>query len=260
MREYGCERVVKSTAECLAIEPALAGARMPIVGGTYTAEDESGDAHTFTSALATQCEARGVTFRYDAAITGIDLAGGRFQSIRLAGGESLVADACVIALGSYSPLLLQPLGLRIPVYPAKGYSVTIPLPDASTGPTVSLTDDGAKLVYSRLGNRLRVAGTAEFAGHDLNINPARLAPLLRRVREIFPALEVRAEAIEPWTGLRPATPSNVPLIGATSHTGLYLNTGHGTLGWTMAAGSGRLIADMISGRGTAIDSSPYRIQ
>lgn len=260
MREFGCERSVKSAAECLAIEPALARSAVPIVGGTYTADDESGDAHRFVDALAARCAARGVRFRYSCNVAGLDVTGGKLAAVRLDNGEQLSADACVVALGSYSPLLLRALGIRIPVYPAKGYSVTIPAMPGGDGlaiPSVSLTDDGAKLVYSRLGDRLRVAGTAEFAGYDTAIDPVRLAPLLRRIRQIFPQLEFSAAQAEPWTGLRPATPSNVPLIGRTRLGNLYLNTGHGTLGWTMAAGSGRLLADLVAGKPPSVDPRPY---
>jgi D-amino-acid dehydrogenase len=260
MREFGCERIVKTAAECLAIEPALAHAINPIVGGTYTADDESGDAHLFTRSLAERCALRGVTFRYGTAVVGWESAGGKVAGVRLKDGEKLEADAFVLALGSYSPLLLQRLGISIPVYPAKGYSVTIPLAPDAPAPTVSLTDDGAKLVYSRLGARLRVAGTAEFAGYDITIRPERIAPLLQRVRTVFPRLEFANAAVERWTGLRPATPSNVPIIGATRFPNLYLNTGHGTLGWTMAAGSGRLLADLVTGKAPAIDPVPYAPQ
>lgn len=279
MREAGCNRVVKTAAECLAIEPALARSSVPIVGGTYTSDDESGDAHRFTLELAERCKQRGVQFCFQTTASRLEAEGGgaqRIAAVRLAGGASLRADAYVVACGSYSPMLLRPLGIEIPVYPAKGYSITIPLPPegavATTGavlpaptfgaapsaPTVSLIDDGAKLVYSRLGQRLRVAGTAEFAGHDIRIDPVRIVPLLRRVRQIFPGIELGSEAIERWAGLRPATPSNVPLIGRTTRVGnLYLNTGHGTLGWTMAVGSGRLIADLVSGKTADIDPAPY---
>ncbi len=257
MRQFGCERAVKSAEECLAIEPALAASTIPIVGGTFTLEDESGDAQRFCELLAERCAARGVRFRYASAVAGIDQADGRFAAVRLSSGERLTAEACVVALGSYSPLLLRPLGIRIPVYPAKGYSITIPLAPDAPAPSVSLTDDGAKVVISRLGQRLRVAGTAEFTGYDTLINPLRIAPLLRRVRQVFPRLDFRDDAVEPWTGLRPATPSNVPLIGPTPLAGLFVNTGHGTLGWTLAVGSGRLLADQMTGRAPAIDPAPY---
>jgi len=259
MRQFGCDRVVKSAAECLAIEPALKESTIPIVGGTWTVDDESGDAQRFSELLADRCAARGVMFRYNRAVAVIEADGGSFSAIRFADGERQVADACVLALGSYSPLLLRPLGIRIPVYPAKGYSITIPLTHDARAPAVSLTDDGAKLVYSRLGNRLRVAGTAEFTGYDTQINPARIEPLVRRIRQIFPGLEFRGDAVEPWTGLRPATPSNVPLIGPARIANLFVNTGHGTLGWTLAVGSGRLLADRIAGRVPAINPAPYAV-
>jgi D-amino-acid dehydrogenase len=258
MREFGCERVVKSADECLAIEPALRGSATPILGGTYTAGDESGDACLFTLRLAERCAARGVGFRFGKGIAGLEVAGGRIHGMRLSDGECLQADAYVVALGSYSPLLLKSVGLRIPVYPAKGYSITIPLGEDSVAPSVSLTDDAAKLVFSRLGGRLRVAGTAEFNGWDTSINPVRCAAIVRRTFELFPGLGARGD-IAYWAGLRPATPGNVPLLGATRFPNLFLNTGHGTLGWTMACGSGRLLADLVDGRAPAIDPAPYAI-
>ena len=258
MRSFGCERVVKTAAECLAIEPALRDARAPVIGGTFTVDDESGDAQHFSAALAERCAARGVTFRYRCAVTGIDSGAGRAEALRLADGTRLVAEAFVVAGGSYTPLLLDPLGIRLPVYPAKGYSLTIPLAADAPAPTVSLIDDEAKLVYSRLGNRLRVAGTAEFTGYDVQIAPARIQPLLRRVRQTFPQLDLSVP-VEEWTGLRPSTPSNVPIIGPTPLRNLFVNTGHGTLGWTMAVGSGRLLADRVGGRATAIDPQPYAV-
>ena len=230
---------------------------LAIVGGTWTADDESGDAQRFTALLAERSATRGVRFRYGCALTGIEQADGRFAAVCLDSGERLAAEGCVVALGSYSPLLLRPLGISIPVYPAKGYSITIPLAPDAPAPGVSLTDDGAKVVISRFGQRLRVAGTAEFTGYDTLINPRRIDPLLRRVRQVFPRLDFRDDAVEPWTGLRPATPSNVPLIGPTPVSGVYVNTGHGTLGWTLAVGSGRLLADLVAGRAPAIDPAPY---
>jgi D-amino-acid dehydrogenase len=166
-------------------------------------------------------------------------------------GESrrqlLTADAYVVCLSSYTPRLLAPLGIHVPVYPAKGYSATIPIVDPAAAPSVSVTDDAKKIVFTRLGNRLRVAGTAELSGYNLDLNVVRCEALTRRAAEWF------GGAIDPtrpdyWTGLRPATPSNVPLIGRTRYPNLYLNTGHGTLGWTMAAGSGKAIAELVSGR------------
>lgn len=259
MRRYGCERLVKSAAECLEIEPALKDSSVPIVGGTYTSNDESGDARRFVEALAAHCVSRGVVFRFGAPILALETERERFTAVRLASGERIKADACVVALGSYSPLMLRPLGIRLPVYPAKGYSITIPLTADAPAPSVSLTDDGMKIVISRLGQRLRVAGTAEFTGYDVSLNPQRIMALVYRVRQIFPRLVFQDEAIERWAGLRPATPGNVPLIGPTRIARLFVNTGHGTLGWTMAVGSGQLIADLIAGRQPAIDPAPYAI-
>jgi D-amino-acid dehydrogenase len=260
MREFGCERVPQTAAQCLAIEPALAGSRQPIVGGTYTKGDESGDARQFTEALARHAAARGVRFRHGETVTALQGEGGRLTGVRLASGESVSADITVLALGSYSPLLLKPLGISLPVYPAKGYSVTLAVPDGAAAPVVSLTDDGHKIVISRLGQTLRVAGTAEFNGYDTSVNPVRCAALRRRIGEIFPELAA-ADELDRWAGLRPATPGNVPLIGdmaAAGLAGLWLNTGHGTLGWTLACGSGRVLADCIAGRDPGLDLRPYR--
>jgi D-amino-acid dehydrogenase len=260
MREFGCDRVPKTAAECLAIEPALAGSRVPVVGGTYTAGDESGDARRFTEALAQHAAARGMRFRYGETVTALLREGDRLAGVRLGSGETLCAEMTVLALGSYSPLLLRPLGLRLPVYPAKGYSATLTLPPGTAAPSVSLTDDGHKIVISRLGQALRVAGTAEFNGYDTSLNAARCAALLTRTREIFPSLATVSQ-VDYWAGLRPATPGNVPLIGdmaAAGLAGLWLNTGHGTLGWTLSCGSARLLADLAAGRDPGFEARPYR--
>jgi D-amino-acid dehydrogenase len=251
LRTYGRERDVKSAAECLAIEPALAHAAERLAGGIYAASDESGDARKFTQALAALAETHGVRFCYGRTIKRLEAERGRVLSIVLADADGrddrISADAYVVALGSYSPLLLRPLGISLPVYPLKGYSITVPLEPGDEAPTVSLTDDSHKLVYSRLGDRLRVAGTAEVAGYNTDINDVRCQAIVRRTFEIFPRAG-RPERAELWTGLRPATPSNVPLIGGTKYRNLFLDTGHGTLGWTMACGSGRALADIVSGR------------
>lgn len=256
MRQYGCQRVVKSAAECLVIEPALAGSTVPIVGGTYTADDESGDAHKFVVTLAARAAQRGVAFLHGRTVTALSVAGGAVAGVRLDNGATVTADAYVGALGSYTPQLLRPTGIHLPVYPAKGYSVTIPLAADSVAPTVSLTDDGHKIVFSRLGDRLRVAGTAEFTGYDTSINTVRCAAIVKRTLALFPHAGIGPN-VEYWAGLRPATPSNVPVIGATRLTNLYLNTGHGTLGWTMACGTGRLLADLLRSRRPALDPAPY---
>jgi D-amino-acid dehydrogenase len=251
LRQSGCERDVKTATECIAIEPALRHAAERIVGGTYTAADESGDAHKFTQALAQLGAGQGVRFLYGRSIKRLETEGRRILGVVLAdaeGGDDRVsADAYVVALGSYSPLLLRPIGISIPVYPLKGYSITIPLEPGDEAPTVSLTDDSHKLVFTRLGERLRVAGTAEVNGYNTDVNDARCEAIVRRTFELFPSAG-HPERAEFWTGLRPATPSNVPVIGRTRYSNLFLNTGHGTLGWTMACGSGRAITDIVSGR------------
>lgn len=256
MRAYGCERMVKTSEECLDIEPALRHSDVPVVGGTYTPDDESGDARLFSEALLGHCLRLGVTFMQERTVSGLLTSGDRCSGVQLVDGTVLQADACVVALGSYSPLLLRPLGMRIPVFPAKGYSLTLALPEGVEAPSVSLTDDGAKLVFSRLGQRLRIAGTAEFCGYDTSLNPARLLPLRQRTATLFPQLRGLDE-VHQWTGLRPATPGNLPLLGATRYRGLFLNTGHGTLGWTLACGSARLLTDLIDGRPPEVNPAPY---
>jgi D-amino-acid dehydrogenase len=250
LREFGCARETVSADECVAIEPALAAVRPLLVGGDFTAADESGDALRFTQNLASLCATQGVVFRYGTPIEKLEQNGQRISSVVLTtehGTERLSADAYVAALGSYTPRLLRPLGIHLPVYPAKGYSATLPLNESSRAPTVSLTDDAHKLVFSRLGQRLRIAGTAEFNGYNTDLNHVRCQALMQRVGQLFPDLRPAGEP-EFWAGLRPATPSNLPFIGRSALDNLYLNTGHGTLGWTMACGSGCALADQISGR------------
>ena len=256
MREIGCDRQIRTAEECIAIEPALASARDILAGGTYTAADESGDAHLFTLRLAELAAARGVTFNYGHRIDALEHTGGAVTRIRVTDGEGrarqMQADAYVVALGSYSPLLLRPLGLSIPVYPVKGYSATLPIADPARAPSVSLTDDEYKIVISRLGERMRVAGTAELNGYNTELNPERCRVLVKRFERLFPGATDTARPLF-WTGLRPATPGNVPLIGRTRYSNLFLDTGHGTLGWTHACGSGRAIADIVSGRKPEVD-------
>ena len=248
VRALGIERDVKSALECLALEPALKDSEDPVAGGTYTPTDESGDACRFTQELARLAAERGVAFRFGASLKAIESVGGEVAGIRIE-DKLLKADAYVVCLGSYSPLLLRRLGIRIPVYPLKGYSVTLPLApsDLNSAPSVSLTDEARRIVISRLGNRLRAAGTAELTGYDTGVNAVRCAAIARRVRELFPGLG-GITVHERWSGLRPATPDNVPIIGRTKLHNLFLNTGHGTLGWTLACGSGRALADVVSGR------------
>jgi D-amino-acid dehydrogenase len=237
-----------SARECLAVEPALQHSADPVLGGVYDADDESGDALRFTQELARVAASRGVALRFSTAVQALESAGDAITGVRLDAGQE-TADAYIMCFGSYSPLVLAPLGIRIPVYPLKGYSITLPLGPAelTAAPSVSLTDEALKIVISRLGTRLRAAGTAELTGYDTSVNAARCAAIARRVRELFPALGA-ITTVENWAGLRPATPSNVPVIGRTRYRNLYLNTGHGTLGWTLACGSASVLADLVSGR------------
>lgn len=257
MREFGCNRRSISSAEVLQIEPALHSIRSQIVGGDYTAEDESGDIFKFTQSLAQQAEQAGVSFLYSTQVSRLvpqtrNLADPRrVQSIEIIGSDGhyqqLQADAYVVALGSYSTDLVAPLGVNALIYPAKGYSATFDIVQPDAAPSVSLTDDEYKIVFSRLGNRLRVAGTAELNGYSRELNPVRCSALTRRAQALFPGA-CDYERPQYWAGLRPATPSNLPLIGKTRLDNLYLNTGHGTLGWTMGVGSGAALADLMTGK------------
>ena len=255
MAEFGCERILKTPQELLAIEPALAHTRARLYGGMYAASDESGDAFAFTQSLAAMAAARGVDFHWNCSIERLIAEDGKISGVQvLVGGgrKTFDADTYVLALGSYSPRLASPLGLSLPVYPVKGYSITLPLAEGDVAPRLSLTDHERKIVFSRLGDRLRVAGTAELNGYNTDISRVRCEALIKRSQELFPQAG-RADEAQCWAGLRPATPSNRPLIGRTRFDNLFLNTGHGTLGWTMACGSGHALADIISGRQPQVD-------
>jgi D-amino-acid dehydrogenase len=250
MRDFGVDRRIVSADEVIAIEPALASHRASIVGGDYTIDDESGDAHVFTVELAKQAEAAGVQFRYACQVTKILAKDGRAVGAEViqADGQyvNIGADAVVVALGSYTPQILSPLGISCLIYPTKGYSASFPILDPEAAPTVSLTDSSHKVVYTRLGNTLRMAGTAELSGYSRDLNRIRCEAMTAQAKELFGAA-LDFDHVRYWSGLRPSTPSNVPLIGQTKLTNLYLNSGHGTLGWTMGVGSSRALADMISG-------------
>ena len=263
MRALGCERRVVSADEAVRIEPALAHIHPQLAGATYTAEDESGDANRFARQLVKACEAAGVGFLMSHTVTALREAGGEIEHVEATDIEGrfqrIKGDAYVLALGSLSPMVAAPLGIRLPIYPAKGYSVTMPVKDAAKAHQVSLTDDEFKLVFSRYtstedgrGDRLRVAGTAELNGYDRDLNRVRCEAIVRRVEHLFPGAGDATQA-QFWTGLRPATPSNVPLIGRTRLPNFFLNTGHGTLGWTHACGSGKSIARIVSGLKPEVD-------
>ncbi len=266
MRALGCDRRVISADDAVKLEPALRHIRSQLAGATYTAEDESGDANRFARELVKRCQADGVQFLLSHTVTALREAGGKIDHVEATDSEGrflrLRADAYVLAMGSLSPLYAQPLGISLPIYPAKGYSVTMPVKDASMAHQVSLTDDEYKLVFSRLttsptpdapgGDRLRIAGTAELNGYDRDLNRVRCEAIVRRVEQLFPGAGDTQQA-QFWTGLRPATPSNVPIIGRSKLPNLFLNTGHGTLGWTHSCGSGKSIARIVSGLKPELD-------
>lgn len=250
---YGVPYTVLDPAGCIAAEPALAAVPDVFVGGLRLPGDETGDAHLFTQRLAAICEGLGVTFRYGTAIARLHHAGDRVTAVETADGELLRAEAYVAALGSYTPALLRPLGIALPVYPVKGYSLTLPITDAAAAPVSTVMDETYKVAITRLGDRIRVGGTAELAGFSSALRLPRRETLARSVQDLFPAGGDLSRAAF-WTGLRPMTPDGTPIVGGTRIANLFTNTGHGTLGWTMACGSGRLLADLVSGRAPEIAS------
>jgi D-amino-acid dehydrogenase len=226
LRQYGVPYEVLDRQGIVRVEPALAGKADTLVGALRLPEDQTGDCQLFTRRLAALAAAAGVEFRF---------------------------DQYVVALGSYSPPLLAPLGMRLPVYPLKGYSLTLPITDAAMAPTSTILDESYKVAVTRFADRIRVGGMAEVAGFDLSLDPRRRATLEKVVGDLYPQGGDLSRA-EFWTGLRPATPDGTPVVGATPYRNLFLNTGHGTLGWTMAAGSGRYLADLMDGRKPQISS------
>ena len=276
MRRHGVQRRLVSREELLQIEPAFRSYAAHISGGTYTPTDESGDARLFTQQLARHCAQQGAQLLFGHEVLSLQASGGAIKSVAVracqqrAGGEKdpqnspiqhLRADAVVVACGSYSAPLLRSVGLRVPIYPGKGYSATFALRRPEAAPWVSTIDDAKKIAMSRLGDSLRVAGTIELSGWDLTLDSplaqARCHMLARRIETLLPGVcdtRLPHEGGQPqfWAGLRPATPTNIPLIGATPLAGLWLNAGHGTLGWTHGAGSGRALAALMSGERPAL--------
>lgn len=249
--ELGCRLEIRDPDGCVDVEPALSDAREKLAGGIYCPEDTSGDAYKFTARLAEICAGMGVVFRYDTPVKRLSVMAGRIAGVVTERG-TVTADNYVLSLGSYSPLLLRPLSIRLPVYPAKGYSVTLPVTASHRAPVVSITDETRKLVYSRLGERLRVGGIVEFDRYNAELNTRRAEAILRSAMALFPEGGDASRA-EFWAGLRPLTPDGVPVIGPSKFANLFLNTGHGTLGWTMGCGSGRIIADLVDTRTPDID-------
>ncbi len=250
LRETGVPFELLDAAGCQAAEPGLAHARDPVVGGLRLPNDETGDCYKFTVALAELAAAKGVTFRYGVDVRALRQAGGRVVAVDTSEGD-IAADVVVAALGSYTPALLKPLGLRLPIYPVKGYSITVPIADTTRAPVSTLLDETYKVAITRLGDRIRVGGMAEISGFNNRLEPRRRATLEHSLQSLFPdAGEISAGSF--WAGLRPMTPDGTPIVGPTRLPNLFINAGHGTLGWTMACGSGRLIADIMSGAPSAI--------
>lgn len=256
----GLQRTVKTADECLAIEPALHAMRDRLAGGIYSEQDETGDAHQFTQALAKRCAERGVVFDYDTTIrrvvgNGNDVTGVEIQ--RSDGKlETLSAASYVACLGSYTPPMLRPLGIGLDIYPVKGYSVTIPVASDSAAYRIGITDAAHKIAFSRLGDRLRATSTAEVAEFDRTIDAKRCKALVDHTERLFPG-SGHGERATFWAGLRPTTPSNLPYVGRSSLRNLYVNAGHGTVGWTQSCGSGKALAEIVAGRRPDVDFPFY---
>ncbi len=251
----GERRDVLSVADAVKIEPALAHTAPTLAGAIYAPHDESGDAYKFTTKLAALAQKMGVEFRYGTTVERIERGGGAVTGVRVkddAGMHTLTADAYVAALGSYTPAMLRGVGVDALVYPAKGYSATLPIAKPKNAPKGSITDDEMKVVFTTIGDRLRIAGTAELNGFDLSLNQVRCEALTKRAKHHFPDL-CRWDEVKYWTGLRPATPSNLPIIGRTRVQNLFINTGHGTLGWTEGPGSAKALADIVAGEAPEVD-------
>lgn len=253
LRADGVAYEVLDPAGCISAEPALARVRDKIVGGLRLPNDETGDCFKFTTILQEHAEALGVKFRFGVDIVALKQAGDRIVGIATADGF-VESDLFVAALGSFTPDLLKPLGLTTPIYPVKGYSITVPIVDESRAPVSTIMDETYKIAITRLGDRIRVGGMAEIAGFSTDLPQARRATLEHSVEDLFGGAGDQKRATF-WSGLRPMTPDGTPIIGATRFSNLYINSGHGTLGWTMACGSGRVLADLISGREPDIETA-----
>jgi D-amino-acid dehydrogenase len=257
LKQYGVSYEVLDPAGCIAAEPALATAKVKFVGGLRLPQDETGDCHMFTQALAKDAAKLGVQFSFNTGIDRVVADGDRITGVVTSAGL-LQADAYVAALGSWTPRLLKPIGIPIPVYPVKGYSITVPVIDVDGAPVSTVMDESYKVAITRLGERIRVGGTAEISGYSASLDAARRATLDHSLTDMFPRGGDLGKATF-WSGLRPMTPDGPPVIGATRYRNLHLNTGHGTLGWTMACGSGRVLADLLSGRKPDIDVSELTV-
>jgi D-amino-acid dehydrogenase len=255
LKQYGVPFEVLDREGFCQVEPALKLTQEKFVGALRLPGDETGDCFKFTNRLAELAAALGVQFRWNTRIEALQVGGGAITGVHTAEAGLLKADKVLLALGSHSPQLLEPVGIRIPVYPVKGYSITVPITEAQYAPESTIMDETHKVAVTRLGDRIRVGGTAELAGYSLNLREARRATLNHVVSDLFPRGGDVSQATF-WCGLRPMTPDGTPIVGPTPIRNLLLATGHGTLGWTMACGTGRVIADLVSGRQPDIDAAP----
>ena len=251
LRDGGQDLRAVDGAEAARLDPALAHVGDDIAGAIHCPTDESGDAHLFTRGLAEVLAGRGVKFDYGVAVGGIELSAGRVEKIVTDQGDYR-ADAYVLALGCQAAAMARPLGVKLPVYPIKGYSVTLPIAGRNDAPRLGGVDEDNLVAYGRFGDRLRITATAEFAGYDTGHRPADFTTMLKVARGLFPN---GGDYDQPryWAGLRPMTPEGAPILGPGRHQNLYFNVGHGHMGWTMAAGSARIVADMVAGRSPEID-------
>jgi D-amino-acid dehydrogenase len=257
LAKEGVEARIIDADEVATLEPALAGVKDRFAGAIHTPRDEAGDARKFTAALADACRNQGVVFRMGTAISAIERKGDSVSGV-MTGAERIEGDAYVLALGSYSPILARPLGLNLPIYPVKGYSLTLPITDPEAAPRHPGVDEANLVAFARLGDRLRLTATADFAGYDTAFQSGDFAHMLRVGMELFP----RAAAYDRpdyWACLRPMTPDGPPIMGESPLRNLWLNTGHGHIGWTMACGSSRIVVDRMLGRKPEIDDAPFRL-
>jgi D-amino-acid dehydrogenase len=258
LAQMGLDVRAVTAAQAVELEPALAPVADRLVGAIYCPSDESGDARAFTLALADRARDAGVRFVFDAEVSGFERDGERLVAAQVNGARH-AADAFVVAAGSWSAPLLEPLGIKLPVRPVKGYSITLPTAGWPGAPQMPVVDDALHAAATPLGERLRVAGTAEIAGYDTQPTPARIANLFNLLLELFPSYAplLDRKGAQPWAGLRPVSPDGLPRIGQLGPANLFVNTGHGHLGWTLATGSGALLADLVCGKAPAIAAAPY---
>lgn len=256
LADQGVANEVLDVDQLIALEPALAPARDKLVGAIHTPGDESGDARKFTLGLAARAQAMGVRFHFGETVQRIETQGKRITRIVTDKGQHQ-GDQYVLALGSYAPLITRPLGFNLPIFPVKGYSVTLPIADPAEAPTIGGVHEEHLVAFSRLGDRLRLTATADFAGYDTEFVPGNFAHMLRVARELFPAGALY-DRPDYWACLRPMTPDGPPIMGASPLANLWLNAGHGHMGWTMACGSSRILVDQMQGRQPEIDATPFQ--